>query len=361
MEKRSKAARESRMASRVIAVAAGAIAGAVLAAAGFALHGTLDAGIPAGSDGGGLARQLGEVEQRVADLAARLDSLEPAATAAPLRSQEPAAPHVGAQDPDATEIEGAAGVALDANGRRAGGRRRDAGFDELRRLRDAPDDAARLAAARELSASENPMVALESLRVLSDLAPKEALALVDAWVAKEKKGELSGWQVERALAALADGKGAAQIGAELTDALRRYFRDGDAALQLTAERALDRRGDSGAMQHLVAQLGSDLGNADVDRRAKSIDALAQTRSHYAAPLLLPLLADPSDEVRLRTLDALRRTGDATTIEKILPLLNDPVAAVRDRATRAIESLRRGDGQDDRRGGGNPFGGRRRPG
>jgi HEAT repeat protein len=349
------------MAGRGIAVAAGAVAGAVLAAAGFALHGALDAGVPAGGGDGGLARQLGEVEQRVSDLAARIDALEPMAGAGPLRAEEPAAPRVGARDAGATEVEGAADVALDANGRRAGGRRRDAGLDELRRLRDAPDDAARLAAARELSTSGNPMVALESLRVLSDLAPKEALALVDAWVAKEKSGELSGWQVERALVALADGKGAAQIGAELTEALRRYYRDGDAALQLTAARALDRRGDSGAMQHLVTQLGSDLGNSDVDRRAKSIDALAQTRSHYAAPLLLPLLADPSDEVRLRTLDALRRTGDAATIEKILPLLNDPVAAVRDRATRAIESLRRGDGQDDRRGGGNPFGGRRRPG
>lgn len=346
-----------------MAVATGAVAGAVLVAAGFALHGAFEAGAPAGGgdDGRGLARQLGEVEQRVSDLAARLDSLEPMAGAGPLRAEEPAVPRIAARDAGATGVEGAADVALDANGRRAGGRRRDAGFDELRRLRDAPDDAARLAAARELATSDNPMVALESLRVLSDLAPKEALALVDAWVAKEKKGDLSGWQVERALAALADGKGAAEIGAELTEALRRWYRDGDPALQLTAARALDRRGDSGAMQHLVAQLGSDLGNSDVDRRAKSIDALAQTRSHLAAPLLLPLLADPSDEVRLRTLDALRRTGDAATIEKILPLLNDPVAAVRDRATRAIESLRRGEGQDDRRGGGNPFGGRRRPG
>src|SRR5262249_40686513 len=154
-------------------------------------------------------------------------------------------------------------------GRRGGERRRDAGFDEIRRLRGAEDDATRLALARELAPSDNPMVALESLRVLSHLAPKEALALVDSWIEENRKDALSDWQVERALVALADGKGAAQIGAELTDALRRYYRDGDAGMQLTSARALERRGDPGPMQQLVARLGADLGNADVDRRAKS--------------------------------------------------------------------------------------------
>jgi HEAT repeat protein len=348
------------MASRAKTAAAGAFAAGLLVAAGFAAHGALDGRAPVGGEGdGALARQLAAVEQRVLDLAARLDALEPAA-AAPVRAKEPAGAREAARvaAPDGSTAPDAGG---DANGVRSAGRRRDFGGDEIRRLRGAKDDDARLAIARELAASENPVVAMEALRVLADLAPKEALALVDAWIVKSRDGQLPGWQVERALVALADGKGAAQIGAELGDALHRYYRDGDPNMQLTAARTLERRGDAGPMQQLVARLGSDLGNSDVDRRAKSVDALAQTRSRSAEPLLLPLLADPSDEIRLRTLDALRRTGDASTIEKLLPLLNDPVAAVRDRATRAIESLRRGDGQVDGQGGGVPFGGRRRSG
>jgi HEAT repeat protein len=244
------------------------------------------------------------------------------------------------------------------NGGRPGDRRRDPGFDELRRLRDAGDDVERLKIARELAASDNPMVAMGALRVLADLAPKEALALVDKWFAQTQKGDLQGWQIDRALAALADGKGATQIASDLKESLRKYFRDGGDDVKVSAARALEKQGDLGPMQQLVASLSSDLGNADVTRRAASIDALSQTRSRLATPLLLPLLSDGSDEVRLRTLDALRRTGDATSIERILPLLNDPVAAVRDRATRTIESLRRSGTNGDVRGGGFQFGGRR---
>src|SRR5262245_56774205 len=141
--------------------------------------------------------------------------------------------------------------------------------------------------------------------------------------------------------------------------MRRYFRDGDESVKVSAARALEKEGDGGPMQQLVASLSTDLGNADVGRRSASIEALAQTRSPLAQPLLLPLLSDGSDEIRLRTLDALRRTGDATAIEKVLPLLNDPLAAVRDRATRTIESLRRGESGDGRRDGGGFNFGRRR--
>jgi uncharacterized membrane protein YgcG len=195
-----------------------------------------------------------------------------------------------------------------------------------------------------------------ALRILADLAPKEALALVDKWFAQSLKGDLSGWQVDRALATVADGKGASQIAGDLKESLRKYFRDGSEAVKVSAARALEKEGDAGPMQQLVANLSADLGNADVGRRSASINSLAQTRSPLATPLLLPLLSDGNDEVRLRTLDALRRTGDSTSIEKILPLLNDPIAAVRDRATRTIESLRRGESNPDARGGGGGGGG-----
>ena len=335
---------------------------AALVAAGFGAQYLLaDHGPSLALDTGALEHRIAELERQLADLTARLDDADHRVAPAVVRTEDTTGRRTAPRPPGGGDDGEVAGVATATGGRNRGGRR-GTGLDELRRLDDAADDTERLKIARELATSADPTVAMGALRVLADLAPKEALALVDQWFAQSQKGDLSSWQVDRALAALADGKGAEQIAGDLKDALRRYFRDGGDAVKVSAARALEKEGDSGAMQQLVASLSADLGNADVGRRSASIEALAQTRSRLALPLLLPLLSDGSDEVRLRTLDALRRTGDATSIEKVLPLLNDPVAAVRDRATRTIESLRRGDSNPGARGGGFNFGfgGRRGP-
>lgn len=347
---------------RVAASLLVAVTAATLLAAGYGAERLLDErGSSVALDAPTLERRIGELEKRIADLTARLDDVDRRAAPAVVRTEDPAGRRATARSPGgAADDDAAASVATVAGGNPGRGRR-GAGFDELRRLRDAPDDAERLKIARELAGSADPTVAMGALRVLADLAPKEALALVDQWFAQNQKDGLSSWQVDRALATLADGKGAGQIAGDLKDALRRYFRDGDDSVKVSAARALEKEGDSAAMQQLVASLSADLGNADVSRRTASIDALSQTRSRLATPLLLPLLTDGNEEVRLQTLDALRRTGDASSIEKILPLLNDPVAAVRDRATRTIESLRRGNSNQGGRGGGPNlfFGGGRR--
>lgn len=344
----------------VILVAATA---AALLATGFGAQYVLTERAPAAGSSGdaSLSRAIVELERRVDDLAARLDDVDRRVAPAVVRTEEKTGRHAEPRPPGGGEEGDVASAANGAGGRSGGGRRGPGpgSFDELRRLADAADDVERLKIARELATSADPAVAMGALRVLADLAPKEALALVDQWFAKSGKGDLSSWQVDRALATLADGKGAAQIASDLKEALRRYFRDGDDSVKLSSARALEKEGDHGPMQQLVASLSTDLGNADVGRRAASIESLAQTRSTLATPLLLPLLADGSDEIRLRTLDALRRTGDESSIAKILPLLNDPVAAVRDRATRTIESLRRGDSNPSPRGGGGFNFGRRR--
>jgi len=328
---------------------------AALVAAGFGAQVLLaDRGPALVVETPALERRIAELERQLADLTARLDDADRRVAPAVVRTEE-ATGHRAAPRPPGGGDDGEVASVATATGGRARGGRRGTGLEELRRLDDAADDSERLKIARELATSADPTVAMGALRVLADLAPKEALALVDQWFAQSQKGDLSSWQLDRALAELADGKGAAQIAGDLKDALRRYFLDGSDAVKVSAARALEKEGDSGPMQQLVASLSVDLGNADVGRRSASIDALAQTRSRLALPLLLPLLSDASDEVRLRTLDALRRTGDATSIEKVLPLLNDPVAAVRDRATRTIESLRRGDTNPGPRGGGFNFG------
>jgi hypothetical protein len=188
------------------------------------------------------------------------------------------------------------------------------------------------------------MTKMTALRVVADLAPKEALATVDKWVAAEAKGDMSAWQVDRAIATLADSKGAAELGTDLDAKLNAWYQSGADDLKRSTARSLESRGQPGPMQSLVASYRGDLGNADVGVRTRAVDLLGNTRSPQAVAVLTPMLSDSSEEVKLTTLDALRRTGSVSVIDQLLPLLNDPVAAVRDRATRTIESLRRGDQQ-----------------
>jgi HEAT repeat protein len=291
-----------------------------------------------------LADESRELVARIEDLEARLDALSRTAPPAAVRSDETRAPD--RSEPAQPVTAGAGPAAATPFGP---GADRAAGMEQLRRLRDAPDDATRLEIARTLLKDENPMAAMSALRVLADLAPKEALATVDSWVAAGQKGDMNPWQVERAIATLVGGQGAAALGTDLDSKLRDWYSRGEEELKRTTARSLESRGDSGPMQQLVAGYRSDLGNADVGRRTRAIESLGRTRSREAVPALVPMLADPSDEVRLGALDALRRTGSETVIDQIRPLLDDPVAAVRDRATRTIESLRRGEREPDFRG------------
>jgi HEAT repeat protein len=56
--------------------------------------------------------------------------------------------------------------------------------------------------------------------------------------------------------------------------------------------------------------------------------------------LYPYLKDPDADVRAVLCDILGTIGDAGTIQQLTPLLTDPNSSVVDRATRAIERLRR---------------------
>jgi hypothetical protein len=302
----------------------------------------------------GGSKTTSELVARIEDLEARLDEIARSAPAA-ARVSEPAPATSTSGTSGASGARSSTDPAAGAPGATpaaasAGDLGRFANLDELRKLRDAPDDETRLKVARELLKSENPMASMAALRVLADLAPKEALAAIDGWVAANSKGDGAAWQVERALAMLVDSKGAATLGTDLDAKLRDWYRVGDEDLKRATARDLESRGDSAPMQQLVAGYRGALGNADVGARVRAVESLGRTRSKEAVPALVPMLSDGSDEVRLGALDALRRTGNEAAIEKVTPLLNDPVAAVRDRATRTIESLRRGEREPDWRGG-----------
>ncbi len=314
---------------------------------------------------------VADLVPRIEDLEARIETLSRSLSATVVRSEDKAPVAAGAASPQTNAAgPGVPGAPTGAAG--GPGADRFGGFDEIRKLREAPDDETRLKLAREILKSDNPMLAMTALRTLADLAPKEALATIDGWVASGANGQQPGWQVERALATLLESKGAALLATDLDAKMREWYQRGDDDLKRTTARSLENRGDAAPMQQLVASYRGDLGNSDIGKRTRAVESLGRTRSKEAVPSLLPLLSDTSDEVRLGALDALRRTGNEAVIEKVRPLLDDPIAAVRDRATRTIESLRRGEqNQDwggfrggdfrggDPRGGGFPFDGGRR--
>jgi HEAT repeat protein len=61
------------------------------------------------------------------------------------------------------------------------------------------------------------------------------------------------------------------------------------------------------------------------------------------PDIYPYLADPDPEVRAALCDVIALIGDADAITRLTPLVSDPSPKVADRANRAIEKLRRGQG------------------
>src|SRR5262249_38902676 len=157
---------------------------------------------------------------------------------------------------------------------------------------------------------DNPFTAMSALRVLADLAPKEAMAAVDKMIAEGGgPNDPNGWQADRAIAALGDGKGATAPGTDLDAKLREWYSRGDADRKRTTARSLETRGDAGPMQQLVAGYRADLGNSDLGTRTRAVDNLGRTRSKEAVPALVPMLADDNPEVRLGALDALRRTAN----------------------------------------------------
>jgi HEAT repeat protein len=287
-------------------------------------------------------RKLDDVAARLSDLEARVDALARTSGAVAVRSDAPASSGVSAPNSTAKANDPNAGAGAPGAGGDANGANRFAGFDDLRKLRDETDDKARLALAKKMLTDPNQFTSLSALRVVADLDPKEALATVSKWVDQSAKGDVPTWQVDRALATLVDSKGAATIAADLDTKLHDWFQTGSDDLKHSSARSLETRGDAGPMSQLVASYQADTSNADPGKRTRAIDSLGRTQSRQAVPVLVPLLADTNEEVRLGTLDALRRTGDESVIDKVKPLLDDPVAAVRDRATRTMESLRRGD-------------------
>ena len=124
-----------------------------------------------------------------------------------------------------------------------------------------------------------------------------------------------------ALAADGDAQAAAALG-----------REGTGKTGATSSRALASRGDARAVDALIAQAKRQ--PADV----RTIDALGDSGSERAAPLLTGWLKESRNEIRGAAAEALAKLGDPAAVPNIKPLLDDPSSFVRVRAAGALYRL-----------------------
>lgn len=103
-------------------------------------------------------------------------------------------------------------------------------------------------------------------------------------------------------------------------------------------RALAQLSDERAVNILISQLNSSLGN-----RAHVIAALAESRSALPVPALRGLLKDENDTNRAAAADALGQLGAYEAIPELRSLLDDPVFAVRLASAGALQRLNDGAG------------------
>jgi len=123
--------------------------------------------------------------------------------------------------------------------------------------------------------------------------------------------------------------------ASSVDAFKKdYQRERSDDVKLAYSFALARMGDRAFIDTIVLSLSS----RNLGKRAR--DYLLEL-GHDVAKDLYPYLNDPDAEVRANLCEILGAIGDADTIPHLTPLLSDPSSGVVDRATRAIERLRRG--------------------
>ncbi len=112
-----------------------------------------------------------------------------------------------------------------------------------------------------------------------------------------------------------------------------YQREKNDEVKLAYSFALARMGDRAFLDSVVLALPS----RTLGTRAR---AYLLEMGHGVVGELYPYLKDPDAEVRSVLCDILGTIGDANTIAQLTPLLSDPNSGVVDRATRAIERLRR---------------------
>jgi len=130
-----------------------------------------------------------------------------------------------------------------------------------------------------------------------------------------------------------EGLGRISGAANLAAFKKDYQREKNEEVKLAYSFAMARMGDRAFLDTIVLSLPS----RTLGTRARSY---LVEMGHGVVGELYPYLKDPDADVRAVLCDILGTIGDADTIPHLTPLLSDPSSSVVDRATRAIERLRR---------------------
>ena len=200
-------------------------------------------------------------------------------------------------------------------------------------------------AAQVLKADPRSIAGL-TLAIEADLARSgvdSALAQYERWLGSRTMEE-PGVVRRIALAALHTEAAQRQDTAIRLQALRDLAATGDATAGAALSAALS--AGSGAEARILAAQGnpkaismliSDLRKQSTNT-VLAIDALGQSGSRQAIPVLLEQLSDPKPEVRGSALSALGKIGDKDVIPQIKPFLADERAFVRTSAAGALYRL-----------------------
>jgi HEAT repeat protein len=123
---------------------------------------------------------------------------------------------------------------------------------------------------------------------------------------------------------------------EAAEPLAKALADPDPLVAFQAVKALARRGDPAALPGVLETLGS----GDVKRRTWAVQAFGTlgdpARPHWKK--LVPLLADPSEAVRLQAIRAIGRLGDRTAIEPLVEAAQESSGLLRVQIRLALGDL-----------------------
>jgi len=245
-------------------------------------------------------------------------------------------------EPDATAhraVDERVNAALPAAEVTDGDRRRNVEqrMGRLRELRRGEDPVARLALAREILAEDDagPLI-VHALQTLAELDPTSAADEVRRRI--DLEGARPGGD---GMMAMVIGMISANEEALSSADLSGFYEQGDRNVQLAAAQAMRARGDESLAQRFQDQCKVDLASDDALVRADALRQLTSSRSEGSVPLILPLLGDPDEQVRMQALRSLSQTRPTPEVlENIRGLLDDPSETVQRSAQRMLVNLER---------------------
>ncbi len=208
---------------------------------------------------------------------------------------------------------------------------------QLASLRRDQDDATRLATARDIlahSATDGPMVA-RALEVLGELAPESVAGELRRLLTELPDTPRNQGTLSNAIRNLGMREGILSA----TD-LVAFFEDGNNEVQVAAAAALAHRGDDSLSLGYQERRAVDLASDDPFERSEALRDLTSLQSASTLPLLVPMLQDANEDVRLQALTAVQQAGGMDSLDAIRPLLNDSSPRVRRAAERLIETMER---------------------